>query len=194
MATPNVANVVAGKPNVAGGVMNGPLGSTLPTDAVTSVDAAIKALGYISEDGLTEATERSTEKIKAWGGDIAKVVQTEFSATFSFTFIETLNADVLKVVNGDGNVTTTAATPTTGTLHAVKVTGEQLDHDVWVFEVRDGTARIRIVVPNGQITTVGEVTYSDGGVVSYPVTVETFKDSNGAYYYKYLDNGVFSGA
>ena len=190
MAAPAVSNVVAGKPLASGGVLNGPLGTALPTNASTPPDAAFKALGYISEDGLTETTERSTEKVRAWGGDTVKVIQTEFAATFSFSFIESVNADVLKVVYGDSNVTTTAATPTAGTLHAIKVTGEELDHDSWIFEVKDGDARIRIVVPNGQVTTVGEITYSDGGVIQYDVTVETFKDASGAYYYKYIDNGV----
>lgn len=189
-----VSNVVAGKPKASGGVLNGPLGTTLPTDATTEPDAAIKALGYISEDGLTESSERTTEKVKAWGGDTVKVLQTEFAATFSFTFIEVLNADVLKAVHGDANVTTTAATASTGTLQSVKVTGEQLDHDVWIFEVKDGDAKIRIVVPDGQVTTVGEVTYNDGSVIAYEVTVETFKDENGVYYYKYIDDGVVSGA
>lgn len=187
-----VSNVVAGKPKASGGVLNGPLGTTLPTDATTEPDAAIKALGYISEDGLTESSERTTEKVKAWGGDTVKVLQTEFAATFSFTFIEVLNADVLKAVHGDDNVTTTPATASTGTLQSVKVTGEQLDHDVWIFEVKDGDAKIRIVVPDGQVTTVGEVTYNDGSVIAYEVTVETFKDENGVYYYKYIDDGVFS--
>lgn len=188
----SVKNVVAGKPKASGGVLNGPLGTALPTDATTEPEAAIKALGYISEDGLTESSERSTEKVKAWGGDTVKVLQTEFAATFSFTFIEVLNADVLKAVHGDGNVTTTAATASTGTLQSVKVTGEQLDHDVWIFEVKDGDAKIRIVVPDGQVTTVGEVTYNDGSVIAYQVTVETFKDENGVYYYKYIDDGVVS--
>jgi len=190
MAAPAVSNVVAGKPLASGGALNGPLGTALPTNASTPADAAFKALGYISEDGLTETTERSTEKVRAWGGDTVKVIQTEFAATFSFSFIESVNGDVLKVVYGDSNVTTTAATPTVGTLHSIKVTGEELDHDSWIFEVKDGDARIRIVVPNGQVTTVGEITYSDGGVIQYNVTVETFKDASGAYYYKYIDNGV----
>ena len=48
---PTVANVSAGKPKVSGAVYRAALGSTLPTDATTSLDAAFKELGYVSEDG-----------------------------------------------------------------------------------------------------------------------------------------------
>jgi len=182
--------VLTGKPLATGGVLMAPLGSTAPTDATTALDAAFKGAGYVGEDGLTESAERSTDKVKAWGGDIVKVVQTDFAVTYSFTFIETLNSEVLKAVYGKDNVTTTAATSTKGTLHAVKVNSDTLPRQAFVFEVKDGDARIRIYVPNGQITEVGEITYSDEDIIGYEVTVEAFRDSDlGANAVKYLDDG-----
>ncbi|WP_166140851.1 phage tail tube protein [Nocardioides ochotonae] len=184
------ANVVAGKPLATGGVLIAALGTVLPTDATTALDEAFKGAGYIGEDGLTETTERSTEKVKAWGGDTVKVLQTDFAVSYQFTFLETLNGDVLRTVYGDANVTTTPATAEAGTLHAVKINGETLPHKTFVFEVKDGEARIRIVVPDGQITEVGEVTYADGEVVGYQVTVEAFVDPTlGANAVKYVDDG-----
>ena len=56
----NVANVVAGKPLAAGGVWIAPLGTALPTDETTALNAAFKSAGYIGEDGLTETIERAT--------------------------------------------------------------------------------------------------------------------------------------
>ncbi|WP_193510482.1 hypothetical protein [Cryobacterium sp. BB736] len=186
------ANVVSGKPLATGGILIAPAGTAVPTDVSTAPGAAFKAAGYIGEDGVTEGGERSTEKIKAWGGDAVKVVQTEHSLTYSFSFIETLNADVLKAIYGDANVTTTPATVSTGTVHKVLVTGDTLPHKAYIFEIKDGDARIRICVPDGQITEVGEVTYSDSEVVAYEVTVECFADANGVKATKYLDNGIFS--
>src|SRR5690606_29492691 len=124
-----------------------------------------------------------------WGGDIVKVVQSEFSVTYSFTFYESINADVLKAVYGDDNVASTAADTTHGNQHAIQVKSDQLPRGPWLFEVKDGDARIRIHVPVGQITTVGEVTYSDESVIGYPVTVEAFADSNGVQAYTYIDDG-----
>lgn len=186
----NTANVLAGKPLATGGVLVGEVGSTAPTDATTALDAAFKAAGYVGEDGLTETTDRSTDKIKAWGGDTVKIVQTDFAVTYQFTFLETLNTDVLKVVYGDANVTVTPADATKGTLRTVKVNSDELPPKAFVFEMKDGSARIRIHVPEGKVTEVGEITYSDSEVVGYTVTIEALPDSTlEANAIKYLDDG-----
>jgi hypothetical protein len=187
------SNVVAGVPLATGGILIGALSAAAPTTALSTL-TGFNAAGYIGEDGVTEANERSTDRIRAWGGDTVKVVQTEHNVTYKFTFLETLNADVLKAVYGEGNVTTTAATVSTGTLHEVQVNASTLPHKSYVFEVKDGDAKIRIYVPDGQITEVGDITYSDSEVIGYEVTVEAFADSQGTKAYKYLDNGKFSGA
>ena len=187
-----VSNVVSGKPLSTGGVLIAPLATALPTAPSTAPNVAFVSAGYIGEDGVTEGGERSTEKIKAWGGDVVKVVQTEHSLTYQFTFIESLNATVLATLYGAANVTTTAATVSTGTIHAVAITGEVMAQKSFIFEIKDGLAKVRIVIPIGQITEVGEVTYSDADVIGYQVTVECFPNASGIKAYKYLDNGVFS--
>lgn len=189
----DVSKVAVGKPLVAGGVWRGPLGTPLPTDSSTALNVALKAAGYIGEDGVTESTERSTNPVKAWGGDKIRVLQTDYGVQYKFTFAEALNGEVLKAVHGAANVTTTPATSSAGTKHTVKLNSDQLPHEVYVFEIKDGNARIRIVVPDGQITEVGEVTYSDGDIVKYDVTVDAFfSPAIGGQVVKYIDDGVFS--
>lgn len=185
------SNIVAGVPLATGGILIGDLTAAAPTTAAGTL-TGFSAAGYIGEDGVTEANERSTDRIRAWGGDTVKVVQTEHNVTYQFTFLETLNADVLKAVYGEDNVTTTAATASTGTLHEVQVNAATLPHKSYVFEVKDGDAKIRIYVPDGQITEVGEITYSDSEVIGYQVTVECYADPLGNKAYKFLDNGVFA--
>lgn len=189
-----VANVVAGKPLAAGGIYLAPIGTTAPTSGSAALGVAYKSAGYIGEDGVTEGGDRSTTKIKAWGGDVVKVVQDEHTLTYTFRFIEAMNGDVLKAVYGADNVTTTAATSSSGTIHQVKVTGDVLPHLAIVFEIKDGDNRIRISAPDAQITEVGEITYADSDVIGYEVTVECFADANGVKATKWLDNGVFTGA
>lgn len=186
----SVANVAAGKPLATGGIWLGELGSTAPTDVSAPLNASYKAAGYIGEDGVTEGGERSTSKIKAWGGDVVKIVQDEHSLTYSFKFIEAMNGDVLKAVYGADNVTTTDATASAGTIHEVKMKGDILPHFAIVFEIKDGDNRIRISAPDVQITEVGEVTYADGDVIGYEVTIECFADAEGVKATKWLDNGV----
>lgn len=189
--TNTVANVLQGKPVVTGGVLRGTTGATLPTTAAGTT-TGFTALGFVGDDGLKETVDRTTEKIKAWGGSVVKVVQSEFGTTYEFTLYETLNAGVLKAVYGEDNVTTTAATSTTGTLQSVKVNKDSLEHTPWIFDMKDGNALVRIVVPDGQITAVGDIAYNDGGVIGYPVTLEAFEDTSGNNAYKYIDDGVFS--
>ena len=187
----SAANVVAGVPLATGGILIGDLTAAEPSTAVSAL-TGFTAAGYIGEDGVTETNERSTDRIRAWGGDTVKVVQTEHNVSYQFTFLETLNADVLKAVYGEDNVTTTAATISTGTLHEVAINSATLPHQSYVFEVKDGDAKIRIYVPDGQITEVGEITYSDSEVIGYQVTVEAFADELGNKAYKFLDNGIFA--
>ena len=55
-STPNNAqNVSVAKPKVGGAIFVAPLGTDLPTDATTALDAAFQNVGYISEDGLTNS-------------------------------------------------------------------------------------------------------------------------------------------
>lgn len=187
-----VKNVAAGKPLAAGGVYSGPMGTALPTDATTVLDVALKGVGYISDAGVQETIGRDTEKVKAWGGDVVKILQTEHAVTWEYSMIETLRTEVNQEVYGEPNVVVTAATASTGTKLAVKINADTLPHRVRAMEIRDGDARIRIVGPDTQISEVGDVTYADGEVIAYPVTVEGFPDANGNKAYKYTDDGVFS--
>lgn len=190
----NSASAVAiGKPAVTGGALRAPLGTTLPTDVTTALPAAFIALGYISSDGVVESTSADKSDIVAWGGDTVRTVQTSHAVTYKLTMIET-NEESASVYYGDENVTATAATPTAGNLLAVKVTSVELAHFVWDFEVMDGLRKGRVVLPDGQVTERGDVSYVDADAVSYPITISAYPDSTGVKAYIYWDDGKVSAA
>lgn len=164
------ANVSVGKPMIGGAVFVAPIGTALPATAVATLDNAFEALGYISEDGVSNSLERTTENIKAWGGDIVLSPQTEKLDTWTMTFIESLNATVLEQVFGSDNVSGDLATGLT-----VKANSKELDHSVWVIDVEmNGGYKKRVVIPNGQITATGEVTYADNTAIGYNATITAF--------------------
>lgn len=163
------ANVSTGKPKIGGAVYRAPLGTTLPTNATSALGTAFENLGYVSEDGFTNSNTASTEQIKAWGGDVVAQPQTEKPDNFTGTFIEALNTAVLKAAYGDDNVSGTLSTGIT-----VRANSTEMPRAVWVVDMVLGNNLKRIVIPQGQVTEVGDIEYKDDSVIGYPLTIAAF--------------------
>lgn len=175
-------NVTTGKPKVGGAVYWAPLNTTLPTDTTSALDTAFKSLGYISDAGVTNDNSPSSENVKAWGGDTVLSMQTDREDSFSFTLLEALNVEVLKVIYGADNVS--------GSLLEgldIQATADELTAGAWVIDMvlKGGKAK-RIVIPNGKVSEIGTITYKDDEAVGYEITITDIPDNSGVYHYEYI--------
>lgn len=177
-----VGNVSAGKPAIGGAIWRAASGTTAPTDATTALAADFKALGYCSEDGLTNSNTPSTTDIKAWGGDTVMNILEEKTDTFQFTLIEALNIDVLKAVYGQSNVTGTLTTGIT-----VNAKSQDFEEGVWVVDmVMNSNTVKRVVIPHGKISDLGDISYTDSDPVGYEITLTALPDTSGNTHYEYI--------
>ena len=174
-------NVSFGKPKATGAVYVAPIGTTVPTDATTALDAAFLSMGYISDDGLVNSISTDTETVNAWGGDKVLVGQTKFGETFKVMALET-TVNALKTFYGASNVTQTGSNIT------ITANSAPLPQVVVVFELVLTGGRVkRIVVPIAQIVDrSGDITYTDGDAIMYPLVFEALPDSSGNTHKEYV--------
>ena len=175
--------ILTGAPVTAtGGLLFADLGVEAPTDATSPLDSAWIKGGFIGEDGVTRTTDASDEKIKAWGGDTVKIVRTEHSITYVFQFLESANADVLKLIHGENNVTIT------GNKITVKQTSRMPSRKAFALDMADDAVHLREFIKEGQLTTSGDVTFVHSDVIRYEVTIEAFPDTDGVKAVSFMDH------
>jgi hypothetical protein len=185
-----VQQIAAPSPRVTGGVLKAPSGSTLPTTALGAPDVAFNSLGRVSNEGLRRTEDRTNTDIQDWGGDLVATLQERYSVTLRFILIQPLNTDVQKAVHGDGNVTITAATTSTGTEIKSILNSKLLDTGSWVFEGFFNLSSMRLVVPLGRVTQVGEVRWVHNALFAYDCTLKCFPDDDGIHAIQYLNDGI----
>ena len=181
-----VSNVTTGKPKKTGAIFRAPLGTKLPTDASTALDAAFVAMGYAGHDGVTNGNAPDTDKVKAWGGDTVLVINNGKEDTFKFNMIEALNPDVLKAVYNSDNVSGTLAEGLT-----VKANNDDGEHGAWVIDmILRGNVAKRIVIPDAVITDMDDISYTDGDPTGYNITLTAMPDASNNTHYEYYKSAV----
>lgn len=197
---PRTTDVRIGAPDqkVTGAIKHAPVGTTLPTlasvaKAGVTLDEAFTGNEYVSEDGLTLSPSMSTTNIKDWSGAVVRKLLEEFDGTLSWTMIST-NAGSLGIAFGEENVQTEAATLLHGNQAAAALGAQLPEQQSWVFLMKDGDARVVIVVPKGQVTEVGDINFQSNAAIGWPVTMSSYPDDNGKSIYIYTDDGEVTSA
>jgi hypothetical protein len=139
----------------------------LPIAVTDTLDAKFDEVGYVSEDGVTETINSTTNRIRAWqNGDIVREVETEHDYTLQFTMIET-NETSLAIYYGNHEDGLT------------EVKAGQKVRGLWVFDFKDGDDLVTIAVPDGEVTARESINRRAGDPTSYGVTVTCYPDEEG---------------
>ena len=183
-------SIFAGGPDqlVTGAINSAVTGTALPTDETTALVAAFKDSGYISDAGLKIGTNQSNTEITDWSGNVVRDILQSYGNQLSWEHLE-WNEQSLKNFLGDGNVTVVSTTGSPTKITA-KFNGDEMPTKEWVFNIKDGVRKIRVVVPNGKVSERGEISFTKGDAVKLPVTIKTYPDASGNHIYVYSSDGV----
>jgi len=169
-----------------GGVYYAPTGTTLPTVATSTLDALFLAndVGYLSEAGITQSISNETTSIKAWQNAAeVRVINTGSSVQYQMELME-VNANALEAYYGNYTALADGA--------SVAITGSALSRLSWVLHVIDDAKKIRLVVPDGQITERGDTQFVNGEAYVMPITITAYPDVSGNNAYMYIDESVLT--
>lgn len=149
---------------ITGKVYVGATATTAPTSSTAALANGFTELGYVSADGVTFTTDRSTNQIRAWqNADLVREVVTEGTVTYQFTLLET-SQDVIEAYFGGTLVNGKLALSPTST-------GGRKS---FVIDVVDGAKAIRHYVPFGEIMSVEAQQIQNGEAITYGMTVTAY--------------------
>ena len=156
----NADNVVVG---VTGKVYVGATSATAPTSSTATL-TGFTELGYVSSDGVTFTTDKSTNQIRAWqNADLVRESVNEGTVTYSMMLLETTQA-VIEAYFGSTMVNGKIE------LNPTNTGGRKS----FVIDVIDGAKAIRHYVPSGEILSVEAQQVQNGEAVGYGITVTAY--------------------
>lgn len=171
-------NILVATPGTTGGIFmaSGVVDlADMPTDATTALNAAFGQHGYVSDAGVKRTVGRTTEDIKAWGGDTVRVVQTEHNVEISFALLEFKSLASQKLLRGDDNVTQDGTT----NMITSKITSLASPERSLVIVMFDGEDKIRLTARRAQLSDEGEEQFVHAGVTSKEVTFKVMDPGDG---------------
>ena len=156
---------------VTGAVSIGDSGAAPPSGTAGAL-TGFTDLGLISDAGVTETRDRSTNEIRAWqGGALVRTMVTSGSLTYKFVCLET-SKDTVEMFYG--TTVTTASGDGTYTITPTETGGRR----AYVIDVIDGDELIRTYIPQGEVTEVGDLVYVNSDPVGFEVTLSAYADAD----------------
>lgn len=151
-----------------------------PTDASSALDALFKAVGAVSEDGVTETSSQDRTDVYIWqGATLVRRIPGQFTKTWKLAVAE-VNAVTVAAHFPGSTVTQTA--------EGLSIAEKPPTTDIrqWVLHGIDGTRAERIYVPKGEITERGDVVWSSGAITVREWTLSGYVDDAGVVAYRFI--------
>jgi hypothetical protein len=162
---------------VTGDIYVAPVGTTLPTNISSPLNAAFVKVGHVTVDALSEGLSVTSEKIRSWQKKSGvRTVITEFDWTFQFVALES-SALVLEMFYGG------ASTSTAGGVHTTTIPTEiEAVQKALVIEIIDGDIITRYTSPVAEISDRGDVAHNGSEGTGYDMTISIVGDSTALGY------------
>jgi hypothetical protein len=155
-----------------------PFGTTAPVNESGALNAAFKDAGLITEDGLTLSMSESSNKIKAYGSQIAqRTIITDQDTTFSLKFLE--HNPISMAVYYRKTLTAIVPTAVTGAF-SVTVGAYNEIFLAMVLEIVDGSNRLRGYCPKVSVTNREDLQVGNGAEISLGVELTAYPVSGTA--------------
>lgn len=172
----------------SGAVYQAAIGSTAPTDAKTALDSAFVASGYVGPDGLSMSISKSYTDILDWSQSQVRRALSSYTGRISLSIMQ-IDEQSAKMMFGADNVTHTAATLTAGDQVKISIGSNMPPRMAFCFNMKDGDARVRVYIPNGQVTEMGDISFVPNAAHMFPVTIDSYDDGTGHSIYVFYDDG-----
>lgn len=184
---------LADQSSTVGALSRGTVLTTIPADITAAITAitGFSSSGYISEEGAGLNTTLSVTDIREWNRNAVRRLLEQFDGTLTLTLIQ-LDEESAKQCFGANNVTKVAATSTHGEQLHIKL-GAHLDSpQAWALRLKDGDAKMIVLIPNGQVTSGVDITFAANSAINLPITISANDDGTGESIHIYTDDGVTS--
>jgi hypothetical protein len=173
---------------LTGALYSAPMGTTAPIDAVGAWDAGWDDLGYVGDEGVVEADAREWNTIRAWQNRaIVRQLMTEQTVTLACTLIEN-KREVLELRHPGSTMTSATST------HTLNVMAPTQNRRAFGLDIVDLPKHERIIVPIGEVSEVGDISYVNGELIGYPITITCYPSSSGLTMIKISDMPAWAAA
>lgn len=152
-----------------GTIYVGPVGTAGPTNIATALNAAFKATGFTSEDGVTITPSQDVNEIRVWQSQYpARRVVTGRTLEAQFNAMEWTQETVKMVFSGGTFVDT--AGPPAYTTYTPPATADIYERAL-VIETVDGAKVQRLHIPRVMVSDVGDIQWVRADAAALPITL-----------------------